>query len=190
MDIEIIEESGYENALRGMGMSYDREDDLLSDLHKTALRLAPKNGGHNKFLESLNVALRINAPLYFWKQFDTYRVGITKQSESTMHFVTKKEFKRDSFEGGLEGVTLETLIDLNWIRDQHFSPSGNKENCFNMIIKRLPSSFLQARRISTNYKVIANMIYQRKNHKLYEWKKFIDHMKNLEHFCFLESLYR
>jgi len=190
MDIEIIEESGYENALRGIGMSYDRENILLSDLHSTALILAPKNGGHNKFLESLNVSIRINAPLYFWKEFDTYRAGITKQSESTMHTITKREFKKEHFEGGYTGVTFETLNDLNWIRTQFFSPSNSKKNCFDMIIKRLPSSFLQARRITTNYKTIANMIYQRRNHKLMEWIDFVDHMKNLDHFCFIEHLYK
>ena len=190
MNIDIIEESGYENALRGIGMSYGKEDLPLCKLHEVALKLAPKNGGHNKFLESLNVALRINAPLYFWKQFDTYRVGMTKQSESTMHTITKKELKKEHFEGGFAGVTVDTLLDLNYLRKNFFSPSGDSKAYFDLIVKRLPSSFLQARRITTNYKTVANIISQRKNHKLNEWTEFIDHMKNLNHFCFLESLYK
>jgi len=190
MDIQIIEESGYENALRGIGMSYGNEDMEINKLHKIAMKLAPKNGGHNKFLESINVALRINAPLYFWKQFDTYRPGMTKQSESTMHTIMKGDLKKEHFEGGYEGITIDTLLDLSWQRTQHCRTGADKSLHFNIMIKRLPSSFLQARRISTNYKVIGHMISQRRNHKIAEWTQFCDSMKDLEHFCFLESLYR
>ena len=190
MDIQIIEESGYENALRGIGMSYGKENIYMCELHKIALKLAPKNGGHNKFLESINVALRINAPLYFWKQFDTYTIGMTKQFDTTMHTIMKSELKKEHFEGEYEGVTIDTLLDLSWQRTQYCRTGADKSLHFNIMIKRLPSSFLQARRISTNYKVIGHIISQRRNHKIAEWTQFCDSMKDLEHFCFLESLYK
>lgn len=110
MRVKIIGEHGYEIALLGLGLSHGltskmtfsslmTDNDLLNKLKVIALKLRNKNNGKNKFLESIAVWIDIQAPRYFFQQFDTYRVGMTKQSESIMHTILKRELTPDDFEG-------------------------------------------------------------------------------------------
>jgi len=157
MQIKILNESGYDEALLGLSLSYNTE----KSMDAVAKRLAKLDGGHNKFLESICVWIDINAPRFFHSQLDTYRVGTSKQSESTMHTILKQPLTRDNFNNGVVDVVYLDELNLQ-IR------AGNLELVKNM----LPEGFLQRRIICTNYKVLRNIISQRQSHKLKEWQIF------------------
>ena len=110
MEATVLHEAGYEWALRGIGKSYGVTD--YEQLKKVAKRLAPKDGGHNKFLESMVVWLDIRAPRYWWQEFDTYRVGTTKQSESTIHTIAKKKLTQEDFEDDILDDAIDFMNDL------------------------------------------------------------------------------
>jgi len=95
--IEIVNESGYHAAMLGLSLSYNKS---LCAMYDVAKKLYNKDGGHNKFLESIQIWLDIKMPRYWWQEFDTYRVGVTKQSESTVHTVFKRELTQEDFTGG------------------------------------------------------------------------------------------
>lgn len=185
MIVKIMKEAGYEEALLGMSLSYNKESLSLEKKHIIASRLAPRDGGHNKFLESMAVWIDIDAPRYWWQEFDTYRVGVTKQSESTMHTIMDKTLEQSDFEGGIDYKILNNLnMHINVARN--FDIPRVKKECFKYLVLNKPESLLQRRIVCTNYKSIANMIAQRKHHKLPEWSIFIDAMKKLERFEFIK----
>jgi hypothetical protein len=105
LKIKLLSEHGYNEAILGLSLSYNT---TTKKAMETAELLAKLDGGHNKFLESICVWLDITAPRYWWQQFDTYRIGVTKQSESTMHTLLRQPLTDDSFEGMLPV----------WIKDQ------------------------------------------------------------------------
>lgn len=161
MKIHVLREAGYYEAMLGLSLSYNRP---VAEMEDVALKLCNKDGGHNKFLESIVVWLDITAPRYWWQQFDTYRVGVTKQSESTMHTILKRPLTQDDFEGDIHP---DTLAHLNLLIE-------GKE--FDQVKRELPESFLQRRVVCTNYKALRHMINQRYNHKLSEWRWFCEEM--------------
>ena len=184
MEIEITKEAGLEEALIGMKFSFQSEccldsiatfqnvDGIFEKYLETAKKLCKRDEGHNKFLEQMQVWMIIRAPLYWWKQFDTYRVGTSKLSKSTMHTLMKKSLEPEDFEGGFPDYDDSILIAL--LKYQ-------REGDFDNLNKNLPQSFLQTRMVNTNYKVLRNTIQQRKGHKLPEWEMFIKTMfENLE----------
>jgi hypothetical protein len=156
MEVNVIRECGLEEALLGLSLSYGRDPNI-----KVAQRLAFRQGGHNKFLESIVVWLDVKAPRYWWSQYDTYRVGTTKQSESTMHTILLRPLSPEDFEGGIDIDILEKLNAAIVRRD------------FPWVKRHLPESFLQRRIVCTNYKVLQNICLQRQRHKLEEWPFFI-----------------
>ena len=172
MKVDIIEEAGHEWALYGMALSYkDRklnpEDwwpSQRAKAEKRAAILASKDGGHNKFLESICVWLDIEAPRAWWSEMDTYRVGTTKQSESTMHTLSKRPPERDDFEEGTDDYQIQGFIVL-W---------EQVKSDIHRLKMNLPEGFLQRRVICTNYKVLRNIIGQREGHRLKLWQTFID----------------
>jgi hypothetical protein len=185
MDVVINNESGYEEALIGIGYSYGRTDPEL--LKKVALKLCDKDGGHNKFLESIQVWIEINAARYWWQEFDTYRVGTTKQSESTIHTITKRPLTKDDFS---YPVPQESINYINNLIYNYTNAQDSKKMWFNLIKANLPEGFLQRRMVCTNYKVLSNMIAQRKKHVLHEWHYFIEEvLAQLEHPEFLTKRY-
>lgn len=157
MDVIVKSEYGLEEAL--IGLSYNKKQPIDKML-KVADRLAKLDGGHNKFLESIVVYLEVNAPLFWWKQFDTYRIGVSKQSESTMHTILKEPLTFDNFENPFIPEYLNHLNILIKIKD------------FKTLNNDLPSGFLQRRMICTNYKTLRSIYQQRKKHKLEQWKTF------------------
>lgn len=159
MNIEIIEEAGIDSALKGLSLSYNAKIESMKDV---SLKLYDKDRGHNKFLESIVMWIDIKAPRYWWQQFDTYRIGTTKQSESTMHTILKKPICSDDFEDGMHADTLVRLNSLVSLRQ------------FDLLKNELPEGFLQRRIVCTNYKSLRNVIDQRKSHKLVQWKQFCD----------------
>lgn len=160
MKIKVLREAGYDEALLGISLSFDQK---VVKMPAVARSLAHKQGGHNKFLESMQVWVDITAPRYWWQQYDTYRVGTTKQSESTMHTILRSPFTEGMFEG--EDTSLAMINMLNAMREA-------KE--FDKLKQHLPESFLQRRIVCTNYKVLQNIEYQRRKHKLTEWQYYLD----------------
>jgi hypothetical protein len=170
MEIRILEEAGHALAVTGMKFSHEVESPL-KDIEevtyadtKSTRTLAAKDKGHNKFLESCMVWFDMRAPLYFWKQFDTYRVGVTKQSKSTMHSLMKRPISHRDFEIGCNLMYLE-----------HLNEKRSKGQ-FEMLINDLPDGYIQTRRVCCSYKVIRHIIMQRQGHKLEEWNFFCEHM--------------
>ena len=156
-------------------------------------KLAKAGTDHRKFMRMMPVMVRITAPLYWWKEFDTYKVGTVANSCSTMHKIQAKEFTMDDFScehlmGGYLEQMRRIIDDLNNARkyftvgDQFFSP-GNKRDWWQMI-QLLPSSYNQTRNVMLNYEVLRNIYHARKNHKLDEWREFCKWIETLE-FSFL-----
>ena len=158
MNVKVLHEQGYYYAMLGLSLSYDQDPAKMGDVAK---KLAHKGDGHNKFLESIQLWLDMNAPRNFWQQFDTYRVGVTKQSSSTMHTMTARQLTQDDFSHKMPLAHLETL-NL-WIRQ------GKWET----VKWNLPESFMQRRIVCLNYMALQRIVRQRKNHKLEEWQEFI-----------------
>lgn len=149
-----------------------------------ALMTRLRNAGtdHRKFMRMITVYMDLTAPLYWWKEFDTYKVGTVANSCSTMHKIAAKRFERDDFshehlmDGG--NYILNSTIDmLNEYRAQYLD-SEDKKYWWQMI-QLLPSSYNQRRTVMFNYEVLANIYKSRQNHKLDEWHTFCDWIEGL-----------
>lgn len=137
---------------------------------------------HRKFMRMMPVYARITAPLYYWKEFDTYKVGTVANSCSTMHKIQAKEFTLDDFSHEHMDVASEACLEttigyLNLFR-QSFLENRDKDVWWQMI-QLLPSSYNQTRNVMMNYEVLANMYHSRKNHKLDEWREFCKWIETL-----------
>ena len=175
MRVRLMKEFGYEEALFGIGLSYGKvsgyatpEEAQQQDGWSRLCELAPTlalygAGGHDKFLRQIGVVLDITAPLYWWKQMDTYKVGTVAQSESTMHTLLKNPITNDCFESG-----KVPDFYINFLEDLRQDGDFVKLNAW------LPQSWLQRRIWTGNYAVLKNIVSQRENHKLPEWKFFFD----------------
>ena len=162
MEVDKIGEAGCIEALYGLALSYGR---VQEEMPAVAERLCSKDGGHNKFLESIVTWWRIRAPRYWWQEFDTYRVGITKQSESTMHTLIHRELDITDF---VPGVSQDIIDEVNkYIADGDLSTAK----------KNLPEGFMQTRVVCVNYKALRNIIIQRRAHRLREWQVFIGEVR-------------
>lgn len=220
LKIENTEVMGWEAAIRGMRNpmnSWEKSDsgwttdgignnDILVDTDYEGyceLKIGPndqdlmtrlRNSGtdHRKFMRMITVYLDITAPLYWWKEFDTYKVGTVANSCSTMHRIAAKEFTFDYFScEHLErraSLTLKKVIDdLNYYREYYISlakqnvPGSDTKakNIWWQMIQLLPSSYNQKRTLMLNYEVLANMYKSRRNHKLDEWHTFCDWVESL-----------
>lgn len=145
-------------------------------------RLASAGTDHRKFMRMMPVYVRITAPLYWWKEFDTYKVGTVANSCSTMHKIQAKEFKLEDF--SIEHLASQTrqvleitIEDLNDSRSIYLK-TKNKGDWWQMI-QLLPSSYNQTRNVMMNYEVLANIYDSRKNHKLDEWREFCKWIETL-----------
>lgn len=185
----------FENAIRGarnpmnswarMDSTTDENGNFLlgpNDLD-LARRLAHAGSDHRKFLRQIFVSVDITAPLYWWKEFDTYKVGTVANSTSTMHKIHAKAFERADFshdcldEGGL--AALDALIAyLESEREKFVADKTNKQAWINMI-QILPSSYNQMRTVTMNYENLINIYYARRAHKLSEWHVLCDWILSL-----------
>ena len=161
MRIQVLEESGLSHALLGLSLNKNQPLDNMLTLSD---KLASKDGGHNKFLESIAVWLDITAPRYWWSQLDTYRAGVTKQSESTMHTGMKRLLTQEDFESSIPQTMLDTLN----ISIEHKD--------FQTFKNLLPESFLQRRIVATNYKALRNIYQHRVTHNLPQWQRFCNYI--------------
>ena len=146
-------------------------------------RLAVSGSDHRKFLRQVLVSVDITAPLYWWKEFDTYKVGTTANSCSTMHKIHAKPFERDDFshdrldEGGL--ADLDALVAYLEGERQKFVANKEDRTAWHNMIQLLPSSFNQMRTVTLNYENLINIYYARRSHKLAEWHTLCDWIKTL-----------
>ena len=153
-------------------------------------RLANSGTDHRKFMRMMPVYVRITAPLYWWKEFDTYKVGTVANSCSTMHKIMDNEFTLEDFSVermsdyllvGVEALvdTLNTLRDLYINYDKYDDPETPKQKIWDSVIQLLPSSYNQTRNVMMNYEVLANIYKSRKDHKLDEWREFCKWIESL-----------
>ncbi len=185
----------FENAIRGarnpmnswarMDSSYDADGNYMlgeNDLD-LAKRLAHAGSDHRKFLRQIFVSVDITAPLYWWKEFDTYKVGTVANSTSTMHKVHAKPFSREDFscdrmdEGGL--AALDAVIAYLENERQTFVANREDRQSWHNIIQLLPSSYNQLRTVTVNYENLINIYYARCTHKLAEWHTLCDWILSL-----------
>ena len=186
MRYELIECHGYEPPVLGMMLSYgktsyDNFEATTEDIDRLAAKLAPMDGGHNKFLEQIQYWILIQAPLFWWKQFDTYRVGVSKSSESTMHKSWKNGLTHDMFETPIFVETLDNINELITEYNQDTTSTARKAYLQECIIGNLPDGYLQTRLVNINAKSLRNMYFQRKDHKLSQWRDFCTWIKELPH---------
>lgn len=176
MKIYDIEEHGFHRAMRGLARSYNQK---VENMPEVALKLGPKDLGHNKFLESVVVWMEVEAPRFWWSEMDTYRVGITKQSDSTMHTLTRRPLIDEDFECGCQGDYLPYLNrQIERCKKKYITIAALKND--------LPDGFIQGRSICTNYKTLRHIILQRWSHKLPQWQLFcFTLMSELEHAPYL-----
>ena len=184
-----------ENAIRGarnplnswsrMDSSFDENGQFVmgpNDLD-LARRLAHAGSDHRKFLRMIFVSVDITAPLYWWKEFDTYKVGTVANSCSTMHKIHAKPFERDDFshdrldEGGLAMLDA-TVAYLEAERQKFIADKENRQSWHNMI-QMLPTSYNQMRTVTLNYETLINIYYARRAHKLAEWHTLCDWILSL-----------
>lgn len=198
---ENTEVIGWEHAVRGMRNpknSWDKSDSSTCEYstiigpNDLNLMTRLRNAGtdHRKFMRMVVVYVDITAPLYWWKEFDTYKVGTVANSCSTMHKIHDKEFTLDDFshehllwsdESNPHFESGEILVDIITMLNIHrekFLETKDKKYWWQMI-QLLPSSYNQKRTVMLNYEVLANMYKSRKNHKLDEWHTFCDWVKTL-----------
>lgn len=212
--VENIDVWGFEHAIRGMRNplnSWDKSDSIwcyannrdeskcnamccddcvhmFYEIGKNDLdlmrRLYKAGSEHRKYLRQICVSMDITAPLYWWKEFDTYKVGTTANSCSTMHKIHAKEFTLDDFSHehlrvAGRNVLLHTIEALNAEREAYVGHLKGDKQCWYSMIQLLPSSYNQRRTVTMNYENVVNMVHQRTGHKLDEWNEFVEILKGL-----------
>lgn len=205
LKVENVEVLGWEHAIRGMRnpknswaksdsgpeCPYGKEkccgecrQNFCIGPNDKQLMMTLRNAGtdHRKFMRMITVYLDITAPLYWWKEFDTYKVGTVANSCSTMHKITDKEFTLDDFSHehlGFQSVRVlkDTIKVMNDFREE-FIKDHEKENWW-QLIQLLPSSYNQRRTVMLNYEVLANIYKSRRHHKLDEWHTLCDRIESL-----------
>lgn len=150
--------------------------------HSLMQRLSNAGTEHRKYMRMMPVYAPITAPLYWWKEFDTYKVGTVANSCSTMHKIAEKEFTLEDFSHEHMDIASETCLEttigyLNLFREEYLNTKD--KNIWWQMIQLLPSSYNQTRNVMLNYEVLANIYRQRENHKLDEWREFCSWIESL-----------
>ena len=195
LKVERISVMNFENAVRGARNpmnSWTKSDSYYDDNGNYVLgendlslckRLANAGSDHRKYLRQVFVTMDITAPLYWWKEFDTYKVGTVANSCSTMHKIHSKPFEMSDFscdrmdEGGL--AMMQSVIDYLEAERNKFVADQTDRTPWHNIIQMLPTSYNQMRTVTMNYEVLINMYYARKAHKLAEWHVLCDAIADL-----------
>ena len=195
IEIKTLEVRGFKPAIIGMRNpmnSWDKSDSsytfpdgefvLGPEDKKLMMKLRNAGTDHRKFMRMITVYADITAPLYWWKEYDTYKVGTVANSCSTMHKIHAKEFTIDDFshEHLLEQdeKALNYIVDYLNINRRSYLDTKDKTYWWQMI-QLLPSSYNQKRTVMMNYEVLANIYKSRKNHKLDEWRDFCKWIETL-----------
>ncbi len=206
---------GWDAAIRGMRNpmnSWDKSDSVFSEYYVCGAKVGENDlalmrklvlagSDHSKFMRMINVTADITAPLYWWKEFDTYKVGTVANSCSTMHTIADKKFTLDDFSHEHLGVhipaeknngeacyqnlwdsMLENIVSALNIALSHYNYATDpalKKAYWWQIIQLLPSSYNQKRTVQLNYAVLRSMYHARRNHKLDEWRDFCSWVESL-----------
>ena len=195
--IENVDVYGFEAAIRGARNpmnSWDRMDscynngefEIGENDYKLLKNLTIAGSEHRKWNRMVTVTMDITAPLYWWKEYDTYKVGTVANSCSTMHKIQAKKFEMSDFSvEHLRSLRVmhEVIDELNFYRDK-FNKDKKKEDWWEMI-QLLPTSYNQKRTVHLNYEVLGSMYHQRKHHKLDEWVELCDTIKTLPYSEFI-----
>ena len=203
--IENIDVYGWEAAIRGARNpmnSWDRMDTCYNNGefgigendYKLLKNLTIAGPEHRKWNRMVTVTMDITAPLYWWKEYDTYKVGTVANSCSTMHKIQAKEFELDDFSyEHLLDNSLDVLVDVIDILNYHREAfntyedkyAHDKKDYWWQMIQLLPTSYNQKRTVHLNYEVLGTMYHQRRHHKLDEWHAFCDTIKTLPYSEFI-----
>lgn len=191
---ENTEVCGIRHAIRGMRNamnSWDKSDSYIDERYNTVhigendkslmQRLFNAGTDHRKYLRMITVYADITAPLYWWKEYDTYKVGTVANSCSTMHTIHKRDLTLDDFSinNNQAGYYVDIIIGLNALRKKYCKTKDIET--FRTLIGLLPSSYNQKRTVMLNYEVLANIYKSRQGHKLKEWHEFIEWIEGLPH---------
>lgn len=192
--VERISVMNMENAIRGarnplnswarMDSYYDERGNFVlgeNDL-SLAMKLAKAGSDHRKYLRQIFVTMDITAPLYWWKEFDTYKVGTVANSTSTMHKIQAKEFRREDFSCDRMSPECLAVLDsvIAYLEGERVKFNETKDKqCWHDMIQLLPSSYNQMRTVTLNYEVLINIYYARRHHKLAEWHVLCDAIEAL-----------
>ena len=194
LKVERISVMNLENAMRGARNplnSWARSDSYYDENGQYILgendlglakRLARAGSDHRKYLRQIFISVDVTAPMYWWKEYDTYKVATVANSTSTMHKIHSKEFSRDDF--SLDKLDEDSMAFFDTIiaklEELRFKYTETKDKQYWYdIIQLLPSSYNQMRTCSLNYETLINIYYARKGHKLDEWHTFCDFIKTL-----------
>lgn len=190
--VEKIEVWGFEHSVRGLRNpmnSWARSDSSFEKCIKIGendlalmRKLYAAGQPHRKYLRQIFAVMDITAPLYWWKEFDTYKVGTTANSCSTMHKIAAKEFTLSDFSTehlvGKSVAALQNVLDVMNLEREHYLAAKDKD-CWWQMIQLLPSSYNQRRTVSMTYENVMNMLDYREGHKLDEWREFCKILKQL-----------
>jgi len=199
LEIKDLKVFNWENAIKGMRhplQSYDKSDSefltifKLGENDKTLMKkLINAGSDHRKFMRQILVSMDITAPLYWWKEMDTYKVGTVSNSTSSMHTIHKNDIDYDLF--SLEDVKsflphsrmtiVDNYLDLLEELKNKYNKTKDK-NYWRILIQLLPSSLNQIRMMTMNYEVLLNIYNSRNNHKLSEWHTLCDEILSLPYF--------
>ena len=202
MKFENTEVYGFKRALKGMRNPLEswHKNDTVEENGKVVIgendldlaqRLIKSGSEHRKFMRQIFVSVDITGPLYWWKEFDTYKIGTVANSCSTMHKIAEKEFTLDDFSTehlisdesiptriySAKDMMETTIKNLNMFRELYLKTRD--KTYWWQLIQLLPSSYNQTRNIMLNYEVLANIYRQRKNHKLDEWREVCKWIESL-----------
>lgn len=202
---EKTEVTGWEAAIRGMRNpmnSWEKSDTIIDgerggvthvwigvDDKKLMRKLSSAGPAHRKFMRMVAVYVDVTAPFYWWKEYDTYKVGTVANSCSTMHKLAGRPFTLDDFshefmdERALESLrsTISVLEELRTQYNSGLLKEDEKTEMWQSMVRLLPSCYNQRRTLMLNYEVLTNIYHSRKNHKLYEWREFCRWAESLPH---------
>ena len=199
LKVSNIKVMNWEGAIRGMRnplnswhlsdtFTNNCEEDLINDLgisyprigpndYKLMKRLAKAGSDHRKYLRQIFISMDIDAPIFWWKEWDTYKISTVANSTSTMHKIHAKKFTRDDFSietcDDETGAVMDNLIDALNVRRNLYNETKDKKY-WRQMIEMLPSSYNQLRTVTLNYEVAINMYKARRHHKLTEWHTLCD----------------
>lgn len=200
IDISNVLTSGWSAAFHGMRnsrQSWDKSDSIFEEEMRNvvigekdlelASKLAKLGGSHAKFRRMIHVSMDISAPLYWWKEFDTYKVGTTANSTSTMYSITNREFRPEDFamdrpiSPEFGKAMAHVMTTLNMLRADYMGVNDpvEKYDIWREIIQLLPESYKQLRTVDMNYEVVSRIAKERKGHKLREWGMLINEFREL-----------
>ena len=195
----------FENAIRGarnpmnswdkLDSSFDADGNFVFGPNDLSLgkKLCKAGSDHRKFVRQIFISVDITAPIYWWKEFDTYKVGTVANSTSTMHKIHSKpfelsDFSTDKMNESALNCMQEILKVLENLRQEFISDKASNKESWYSIIQLLPESYNQKRTVTLNYENVISMYYSRRNHKLSEWHVFCDWILDLPYFKELFSL--